>query len=84
LEARTGLKRWKYTTGYDVVSSPAVANGVVYVGSWDGKLYALQARTGSDLWSYKIGSTISSSPVVVNGMVYVCSDGGDVYAFGLK
>ncbi len=42
-----------------MVSSPAVANGVVYVGSWDGKLYALDARTGRNLWSYYIANAIS-------------------------
>ena len=33
-------------------SSPAVANGVVYVGSDDGNVYALNAATGAELWSY--------------------------------
>ena len=37
---------WSYTTGYNVISSPAVVNGVVYVGSIDGNLYALSASTG--------------------------------------
>ena len=46
-----GLK-WSYATGYLVVSSPAVANGVVYVGSADGNVYALNASTGRRLWSY--------------------------------
>src|SRR5262249_31450226 len=37
---------WRYTTGaYIYYSSPAVANGVVYVGSWDGSVYALNAAT---------------------------------------
>jgi hypothetical protein len=31
---------WSFATQAFVVSSPAVANGVVYVGSEDGKLYA--------------------------------------------
>jgi len=35
-----------------VFSSPAVANGVVYIGSYDQKLYALNATTGKRLWSY--------------------------------
>ena len=38
---------WSYTTGSDVFSSPAVANGVVYVGSFDDKVYALNASTGA-------------------------------------
>jgi outer membrane protein assembly factor BamB len=32
--------KWSYTTGGEVWSSPAVANGVVYVGSYDGRVYA--------------------------------------------
>jgi putative pyrroloquinoline-quinone-binding quinoprotein len=37
---------WSYQTGGLVTSSPAVANGVVYVGSWDKNVYALNANTG--------------------------------------
>ena len=40
LNASTGALLWKYTTANNVESSPAVANGVVYVGSGDGNLYA--------------------------------------------
>jgi outer membrane protein assembly factor BamB len=50
-----------------------VANGVVYVGSFDGNLYALNSSNGVKLWSYYTGS-VGSSPVVVNRMVFVDSD----------
>jgi eukaryotic-like serine/threonine-protein kinase len=40
LNAKTGAKLWSYATGSPVNSSPAVANGVVYVGSEDGNVYA--------------------------------------------
>ena len=40
----------------EVSSSPAVAGGVVYVGSDDGKVYALSASTGTQIWSYTTGS----------------------------
>jgi outer membrane protein assembly factor BamB len=71
-----------------VRSSPAVANGVVYVGSDDGRLYAFGAggcgaATCAPLWSYATGSAVRSSPAVANGMVYVGSDDGRLYAFGL-
>ena len=55
-------------------SSPAVANGVVYVGSDDNNVYALNATTGAKLWSYTTGGDVVSSPAVVNGVVYVGSD----------
>ncbi len=38
--ATTGAIIWSYKTGEAVLSSPAIANGVVYVGSNDGKVYA--------------------------------------------
>jgi outer membrane protein assembly factor BamB len=87
LKASTGAKLWSFTTGSFVTSSPAVANGVVYVLS--DNLYALKASTGALLWSYPVsGSTdlccLSSSPAVANGVVYVGGFDGNVYAFGLK
>ena len=72
--------KWSYATGGTVYSSPAVANGVVYVGSEDNNLYALDAKTGAKLWSYATGGPVDSSPAVANGVVYVGSDDNNVYA----
>ena len=63
-----------------VESSPAVVNGVVYVGSGDGNVYALNAASGVQLWNYTTGGEVDSSPAVVNGVVYVGSGDGNVYA----
>jgi hypothetical protein len=71
---------WIYNTGGSIYSSPAVANGVVYVGSFDKKLYALDAMTGVKKWSYPTGGSIYSSPAVANGMVYVGSWDKKLYA----
>jgi uncharacterized repeat protein (TIGR01451 family) len=61
-------------------SEPAVVNGVVYFGSTDGNVYALNASTGAKLWSFAIGNLGSSSPAVSHGVVYIGSNGGTVYA----
>jgi len=85
LDASTGTKLWSYLVGGNhLTSSPAVANGVVYVGSWDLNLYALNAKTGARLWRYRTGWYVESSPAVANGMVYVGSGDSKLYAFGLK
>ncbi len=42
LDAHTGEKMWTFKTGRSVHSSPAVSDGVVYVGSFDNTLYALE------------------------------------------
>ncbi len=53
---------WSYTTGGGVPSSPAVVNGVVYVGSQDDNLYALNANTGTKLWSFATGAWTAVAP----------------------
>jgi outer membrane protein assembly factor BamB len=73
-------RQWSYTTGSSVYSSPAVANGVLYIGSFDGKVYAIDASAGTLLWSYTTGSFVGSSPAVANGIVYIGSDDYKVYA----
>jgi len=51
LNASTGAKLWSYATGGAVQSSPAVANGVLYIGSTDDNVYAfgLKGRVGSNV-----------------------------------
>ncbi|MDP6627156.1 MAG: PQQ-binding-like beta-propeller repeat protein, partial [Methanopyri archaeon] len=71
---------WNFTTGFPVYSSPAVVDGTVYVGSWDGKMYTLDARTGEEVWRFDTGTAISSSPAVHHGVVFFGAGDGLVYA----
>ena len=66
----TNATLWKFNTGGQV-GSPTVVDGVVYVGSYDRKIYAFDASDGSVLWSYATGGIVVSRPAVVNGVVYV-------------
>ena len=71
---------WRFETGGWVVNAPAVANGVVYAGSDDNFVYALDAGTGDMLWRFETGDIIRSSPTVTGGAVYVGSNDNHVYA----
>jgi outer membrane protein assembly factor BamB len=71
------VQYWTASTGAFVFSSPAVANGAVYVSS--DKLYALNASTGTLKWVYNTGGG-GSSPAVANGVVYVGSGDYKLYA----
>jgi len=42
VDAVTGEKLWDILTGGEITSSPAVANGTVYISSHDGNLYAIE------------------------------------------
>ena len=70
----TNQTLWNYTTGSFIVSSPAVVDGKVYIGSYDRKFYCLDAATGAHIWNFTTGGIVGSSPAVVDGRVYVGSD----------
>ena len=75
---------WSFQTKDTIFSSPAVANGMVYVGSHDRNLYAFDANCRSNcqpLWSFWTGGFVHSSPAVANGVVYVGSENNNFYAF---
>lgn len=77
---RDQVEAWTFKTGGKVESSPAVADGVVYVGSADQHVYALDSMSGDRLWDFRTGGAVYSSPAVVNGTVFVGSNDGHVYA----
>jgi len=75
-----GALLWSYSTSGWMRSSPAVANGVVYLGSLDWNICALDAESGTPIWNYLTSGSVQSSPAVVNGVVYVGSDDENIYA----
>ena len=59
---------------YDVfLSSPAVWNGTVYVGSGDHNVYAIDAQSGALRWKFVTGNIVHASPAVADGIVYIGS-----------
>ncbi|MEV8635653.1 PQQ-binding-like beta-propeller repeat protein [Streptosporangium sp. NPDC051023] len=75
---------WTHEVGGVVGSSPAVADGVVYIGSNDRKVYALDAKTGAERWTHKTGGWVGSSLAVADGVVYIGSYDRKVYALDAK
>lgn len=63
------------------LSSPCVWNGVVYFGSSDGNVYALDANSGELKWKFKTGDVVHSSPAIANGTLYIGS--WDTYLYAL-
>jgi len=81
------------TSNSPTYSAPAVANGTVYVGSWNSKLYAFNAagstncsttatgKTCTPLWTAATPTSIGGTPAVANGVVYTVSGNGTLSAF---
>jgi len=72
--------RWEFKADSIVHSSPAVADGIVYFGSGDHYLYALDVKTGKLLWRFKAEHAVGSSPALANGTIYFGSTDCHLYA----
>lgn len=64
-------KLWSYETGRNINSQAAIANGRVFIGSFDKKIYCLNESTRELIWNRSFGDAIRSSPAVADGMVFV-------------
>lgn len=77
----TGVK-WQASFGGGLFSSPVFSDGVLYIPSGDGRLYAFDSNTGQRLWSFKakpLGGLLTSV-ALADGVVYVGIERKRLYA----
>lgn len=70
--------KWKFKAE-DVVSSPAIASGMVMFGSWDGNFYAVDLETGQEKWRFRTRGAVHAKPAVSDGLVCFGSSDGYLY-----
>lgn len=71
---------WTFETEAAITSSPVVADGLVYFGSDDTRVYAVELETGAKLWSFATEDIVEAPPLVHRGTVYVGSSDFFFYA----
>jgi eukaryotic-like serine/threonine-protein kinase len=71
---------WQFPMPRPVRMTPAVHDGVVYIGGEDGRLHALNADTGEQLWRFDVGDSVVSSPAVTDDTLYLGSLDNNFYA----
>ncbi len=79
LDVRTGKTVWRFQAGV-VETSPLLAQGRVYFGSWDHRIYALDAKTGRLGWSFATGDRVKAGVAYAYGTIFAGSYDGRVYA----
>ena len=72
---------WSVKAGNWFWTTPLVSNGVVYAGSLDGKVYAIETDTGAELWRepYETEAPIRAAPVIAGGKLIVVDRDGNVH-----
>ena len=84
LDARNGSAWWTIPVSGQVISSPLVWNGVVYVACSDGSVLSLNIVTGSQMWGANPGGGAIRTPLVLSrGLLLVGTDGGSIFALSM-
>jgi alcohol dehydrogenase (cytochrome c) len=87
LELGTGKQRWEFRLRSPLWAGLlATAGGLVFGGSNEGLVYALDARTGRPLWHFRTGGVVNSNPIsfLIGGRQHVAvAAGRSIYVFGL-
>lgn len=71
--------RWSYQTEEEVRATPAIGNGLLYIGSYDHNLYALDLATGRVRWNFSSDAGICSTAAVWRNLVITSSLDFNVY-----
>ena len=71
---------WEYKTDGKITASPRASSSMIYFGSWDGNIYALNSTDGSLKWKYETGWGIDTTPVISDRLVFVGSNDNNFYA----
>lgn len=79
MDADTGRTLWRFEAGV-IESSPLFVDGLLYFGSWDGRVYALDPETRRVRWSFQTGDEVKAAPAYANGTIVIGSYDGRVYA----
>lgn len=65
---------WTFNCADEIRGSAQFANGIVYFGSYDNHLYAVNAESGNEVWKYPTEGGIVSRPAVMGDSVFVGSE----------
>ncbi len=71
---------WSFQTQGAIDGSPILTTGVIYVGSRDQWLYALDAQNQSELWRYHAGAPLRSTPTLHGDTLFFGDDDGTLHA----
>jgi len=88
VDIKTHKLAWKYQTGGKITGAPALLNGRIVIGSYDGSVYCFSPG-GQLFWRHSASGVLSSdafyaTPALAYDTAYIGSIGNRIYAFDLQ
>jgi outer membrane protein assembly factor BamB len=84
-DIRDGSKVWEFK-GNDRFgdTGPLYHKSALFMGAYDGNMYALDAKTGKKIFVFRTGGPVISPPTLDNGILYFGSTDTYLYALDLE
>ena len=79
-----GDARWRYKAKRAITSSPNLQENVVFFGSMDGTIYALDANSGWVVWRFRLGKGTISSPSIAENVLYMGASDHIIYCIDMR
>lgn len=83
-DAPAASRKWAYALGRHTMSTPAVADGMVFASDSMRVFHCVDAKTGEAIWTQELGGEVWGSALVADGKVYVGTRRGDFWTFALS
>jgi outer membrane protein assembly factor BamB/tRNA A-37 threonylcarbamoyl transferase component Bud32 len=74
-----GNIKWRFKTKRAITSSPIFSDGVVFFGSVDSVLYALDAKSGYILWRFRMTRATIATPCIIDNFIFTSSVDNSIY-----
>jgi outer membrane protein assembly factor BamB len=76
---QSGKPVWTFNDIGRSISTPSIANGLVFQAEYDGDLHCLDAKTGKQLWVHETQSRVWGSTLVADGKVFLPTEDGELH-----
>jgi eukaryotic-like serine/threonine-protein kinase len=79
-----GTIKWRFKAKRAITSSASITQNIVFFGSMDSTLYALDAKTGWVIWRYRLGKPTISTPFIVENYLFTGASSGDITCIDIR